>query len=174
MNEFIHPAATVEDRIVAEPAKSLSPQSRWLSLAEFAIGSAIVIGHNVYHVIPNEVPILFVLGLISFRLRDGGWTAMGLGRPASWRRTLLIAIAAALLRIALSAAVIDPLTAHFWPPVDSAPMAGNRVDLRRNRRGDRISRLSSESRSRHGRKVEGCILDRGSSGVGALRLWSFL
>jgi membrane protease YdiL (CAAX protease family) len=126
MNEFIHPAATVEDRIVAEPAKSLSPQSRWLSLAEFAIGSAIVIGHNVYHVIPNEVPILFVLGLISFRLRDGGWTAMGLGRPASWRRTLLIAIAAALLRIALSAAVIDPLTAHFWPPA-KAPAGMNEI-----------------------------------------------
>ena len=31
---------------------------RWLSLAELALGSAIVIGHNVYHRIPNEVPIL--------------------------------------------------------------------------------------------------------------------
>ena len=63
MSEFIHPAAaTVEDRIVGKPARSLSPQSRWTSLAEFAIGGAIVMGHNVYHVIPNEVPILFLLG----------------------------------------------------------------------------------------------------------------
>ena len=42
------------------------------------MGSAIVIGHNVYHVVPNEVPILFVLGLLSVRVREGSWTAMGL------------------------------------------------------------------------------------------------
>ena len=76
----------------------------------------IVIGHNVYHVIPNEVPILFVIGLISLRLRDGGWSVMGVHGPASWRRTVLYAIAAAALRIILGALVIDPLTAHFWPP----------------------------------------------------------
>jgi hypothetical protein len=61
-------------------------------LAEFILGSAIVIGHNVYHVIPNEVPILFVIGLISLRVRDGGWGAMGLRWPVSWRRTVLIAL----------------------------------------------------------------------------------
>src|SRR5207247_1421908 len=54
---------------------------RWLSLAELVAGAAIVIGHNVYHVIPNEVPILFVLGLISVRWRDGSWAEMGLSWP---------------------------------------------------------------------------------------------
>jgi membrane protease YdiL (CAAX protease family) len=88
---------------------------RWLSLAELALGSAIVIGHNVYHRIPNEVPILVVLGLISVRLRDGAWTAMGLRWPASWRRTILFALGAAALRIILGALVIDPVTARFWP-----------------------------------------------------------
>lgn len=97
------------------PGKGLSPV-RWLSLAEFLVGSVIVIGHNVFHKIPNEVPILFVLGLVSFRLRDGGWTAMGLAWPVSWRRTVLFALAAAGLRIALGALVIDPITAHVWPP----------------------------------------------------------
>jgi membrane protease YdiL (CAAX protease family) len=127
MNEFLHPtAATVEERIAGAPVKSLSPRARWLSLAEFIVGSAIVIGHNVYHIIPNEVPILFVLGLISFRLRDRSWTAMGLGWPASWRRTLLIAVAAAFLRITLSAVVIDPVTAHFWPPA-KAPSGMNEI-----------------------------------------------
>jgi hypothetical protein len=77
----------------------LAPPQRWLSLTELAVGSAIVIGHNVYHVIPNEVPILFVLGLLSLRLRDGSWAAMGLGWPISWRRTVLFALAAATLRI---------------------------------------------------------------------------
>jgi membrane protease YdiL (CAAX protease family) len=93
----------------------LSPAQRWLSLAELALGSAIVIGHNVYHVIPNEVPILFVLGLVSLRLRDGGWGVMGLHWPVLWRRTILFALAAAAVRILLGALVIDPITAHFWP-----------------------------------------------------------
>jgi len=92
-----------------------SPTQRWLSLAEFVTGGAIVIGHNVYHVIPNEVPILFVLGLISLRVRDGGWGVIGLGWPVSWRRTVLFALAAAAARILLGRFVVDPLTAHFWP-----------------------------------------------------------
>jgi len=94
----------------------LSAAKRWFSLAEVALGSVIVIGHNVYHVIPNEVPLLFVIGLISLRLRDGGWSVMGVHWPASWRRTVWYALAAAALRIILGALVIDPLTAHFWPP----------------------------------------------------------
>jgi membrane protease YdiL (CAAX protease family) len=108
------------------PGKQLSPAQRWISLAELVAGSAIVIGHNVYHVIPNEVPILFVLGLLSAQLRDGSWTAMGLRWPASWRRTILFALAAAALRILLSAFVIDPITAHFWPPA-IAPSGMNEI-----------------------------------------------
>jgi membrane protease YdiL (CAAX protease family) len=103
-----------------QQVRPLSPGQRWISLAEFIIGGAIVIAHNVYHVIPNEVPILFVLGLISLRVRDGGWGVIGLRWPRSWTgkmwtRTILIALAAAATRILLSSLVIDPLTAHFWP-----------------------------------------------------------
>ena len=43
------------------------------------LGGAIVIAYNVFHVIPNEVPILFVIGLISLRLRDGGWSTQDFG-----------------------------------------------------------------------------------------------
>jgi CAAX protease family protein len=92
-----------------------SAGQRWISLGEFLLGSAIVIGHNVYRVVPNEVPILFVLALISFRLRDG-WSALGLHWPVSWRRTILIALGAAVLRILIGTLVIEPVTAHFWPP----------------------------------------------------------
>jgi len=95
---------------------SLTRPQRWFSLAELVVGSAIVIGHNVYHVLPNEVPILFVIGLISLRVRDGGWRVIGLGWPASWRRTILFALAAAAVRVLLGQFVVDPLTAHFWPP----------------------------------------------------------
>jgi membrane protease YdiL (CAAX protease family) len=107
---------TAEVETVQFAGNRLSPTQRWFSLAEVVLGSAIVIGHNVYHVLPNEVPILFGLGLISVRLRDGSWTAMGLRWPVSWRRTVLFALGAAMLRILLGGLVIDPLTAHFWPP----------------------------------------------------------
>lgn len=111
------PAGLTES--VSAATVQLTPTQRWISLAEFVIGGAIVIGHNVYHVIPNEVPILFVIGLISLRVRDGGWGVIGLHWPDSWRRTVLIALAAAALRILLSSLVIDPLTAHFWPAAKS-------------------------------------------------------
>jgi uncharacterized protein len=91
--------------------------SRILSTLELLLGAFIVIGHNVFHVVPNEVPILFVLGLLSLRLRNGGWSAMGFKRPASWLRVVLIALAAAALRIILGDLVIEPLAGHFWPPI---------------------------------------------------------
>jgi len=97
------------------PPSRLTPAQRWFSLAELALGSAIVIGYNVYHVLSNEVPILFLLGLVSLRLRDGGWAAMGLRWPVSWKRTVLFALAAAAVRILAGQFVTDPLTAHFWP-----------------------------------------------------------
>jgi hypothetical protein len=73
--------------------------SRALSAVEFSFGAFIVIGHNVFHIVPNEVMLLSVLGFISIRLRDGNWSAMGLKRPALWRRILLIALVAAALSI---------------------------------------------------------------------------
>jgi membrane protease YdiL (CAAX protease family) len=90
--------------------------SRVVSAAELALGAAIVIGHNVFHVVPNEVPILVVLGLVSMRLRNGSFAALGFRRPDSWRRIVLIALAAAALRIVLGQFVVDPLTALAWPP----------------------------------------------------------
>ncbi len=90
--------------------------SRIVSGAELVLGAAIVIGHNVFHVVPNEVPILVVLGLASMRLRDGRFAALGFRRPESWRRIVLIALAAAALRIVLGDFLVDPLTALVWPP----------------------------------------------------------
>jgi membrane protease YdiL (CAAX protease family) len=103
-------------------AQSPAPQpassnSRILSAFELLLGAFIVIGHNVFHILPNEVPILFVLGLVSIRLRDGGWSAMAFKRPASWIRLIVIALAAAALRIVLGDLVIGPLAGHFWPPI---------------------------------------------------------
>ena len=90
-----------------------------LSAVEFAVGVLVVIGHNVLRILPNEVPILCVLGLISFRVRNGGWDAMGFRKPTSWARIVLIAVAAAVLRIVLGEVIVDPLAARYWPPAAS-------------------------------------------------------
>ena len=109
------------------PYPSTNPiASRALSAFEFLFGAFIVIGHNVFHIVPNEVIILSVLGLISIRLRDGRWSAMGFKRPASWRRVLLIALAAAALRIFLGQFVVEPLTGFFWPR-PTAPALANEI-----------------------------------------------
>jgi membrane protease YdiL (CAAX protease family) len=94
-----------------------SPRFRIASALELLLGAFIVIGHNVFHVVPNEVPILFVLGLVSTRLRNRGWSTMGFKRPSSWVHLVLIALAAAALRIVLGDFVIEPLTRRIWPPI---------------------------------------------------------
>ena len=75
---------------------------------------------------PNEVIVLSLLGLASIRLRDGDWTAMGFKRPASWGRIVLIALAAAALRILLGQFVIEPVTGFFWP-APAAPELANEI-----------------------------------------------
>jgi hypothetical protein len=88
---------------------------RLLSGLELLAGAAIIIGYNVFKVIPNEVIILAVLGLLSVRLRNGSWFAMGFSRPGSWRLIVLVALAAAAIRILAGDYLILPLTSHYWP-----------------------------------------------------------
>src|SRR6266436_2321903 len=100
--------------------------SRALSAIELLLGASIVIGHNVFHVVPNEVIVLSVIGLLSIRLRDGDFSTMGFKRPASWRHILVIALVAAAFRIVLGQFVIEPVTGFFWPP-PSAPKLANEI-----------------------------------------------
>ena len=93
----------------APSPKALSAGGRGLSLIEFLIGAAIVIGHNVFQVVPNEVPILFVVAIISIRLREESLSAIGLGRPKSWLLTILIAFGAAIAVLAIGQFVTEPL-----------------------------------------------------------------
>ena len=79
--------------------KSGAANRRLLSGLELLAGAAIVIGHNVFRVVPNEVIILAILGLRSVRIRNGSWFAMGFKRPESWRLILLVALAAVLFGI---------------------------------------------------------------------------
>lgn len=110
-------------------SSAASGGSRGLSAFEFLLGAAVVVGHNVFRLLPNEVPILVVLGLLSMRLRNGGWAAMGFKRPSSWAFIIGVALIAAALRLVLGELVIIPLTGQFWPaPIDPAgsdDIAGN-------------------------------------------------
>jgi hypothetical protein len=73
---------TILSRSTMQPSTP-TLQARCFSLLEFAVAVFIVLGHNVFHILPNEVPILFILGWISLRLRNGGWKYAGLSRPHS-------------------------------------------------------------------------------------------
>jgi membrane protease YdiL (CAAX protease family) len=92
---------------------TLSAAQRFASFVEFAIGAAIVVGHNVFHLVPNEVPILFVLCIASVRLREGSFAAIGLNRPRSWWTTVGIAVATAALVLAVGQFVTDPLAQYL-------------------------------------------------------------
>jgi membrane protease YdiL (CAAX protease family) len=100
--------------------------SRTFSAFELLFGVFIVIGHNVFHIVPNEVIILSILGLVSIRFRDGRWSSMGFARPPSWRRILLIALVAAAVRIVLGQFVVEPITGFFWP-APKAPELANEI-----------------------------------------------
>jgi membrane protease YdiL (CAAX protease family) len=108
--------------MIAAPRQqaSLDPRQRWISLFEFLVGSAIVVAHNVYHRVPNEVPILFVLGWISIRLRNGGWKMVGLCRPDSWRKTILWGVLAGVLIIA-AGQLADFVGAKIWHQAANGP-----------------------------------------------------
>jgi uncharacterized protein len=106
---------------VTSPSNSVGTangRGQKLAAIELIVGGAAVVGHNVFHVLPNEVPILVVLALVSRRLALGHFSvsAIGFRRPGSWTRILLIAVAAAALRLVLGEYVIEPVTALVWPP----------------------------------------------------------
>jgi len=93
--------------------QSIPVQKRWISLIELLLGSFFVIGHNVLHIVPNEVPILFALFWISLRLRESRWNAPNLRRPKSWIRTAAVAVVAAAALQLGSEFAIGPLAAHL-------------------------------------------------------------
>ncbi len=98
---------------------------RWISLLEVIVGTSIVLGDNLWHVLPNSVVLLCAMALVSFRLREGSWIPSGLGLPGDWRRTVLLAVAAVIAQQAIGQFVVDPLTSpylHYAP--EANPMAG--------------------------------------------------
>jgi membrane protease YdiL (CAAX protease family) len=110
---------------------STQKRKRLTSAIELAVGAAIVLGHNVWRVVPNEVLILTALAIVSMRVRAARWDwgVLGFRRPDSWRFIVLVALAAAAVRILLSDFVVEPLAATIWPaerlPESADQIAGN-------------------------------------------------
>src|SRR5262245_56857715 len=99
----------------ATSSSTLTRRARWFSLLECVFGVFVVLGHNIFHILPNEVPILFILGWISLRWRNGGWKYAGLSRPQSWWKTLAFAVATAAILLLGSELLVEPLSHRIWP-----------------------------------------------------------
>ena len=66
--------------------QSLSPSYRWTSLLEVGLGVFLVLGHNVFGVVPNEVFFLFALFWVSTASkleRRWRWKVAGLSAASS-------------------------------------------------------------------------------------------
>jgi uncharacterized protein len=101
--------------------------ARWISLIEAIVATVIVLGDNVWGLVPNSVVLLSAMALISFRWREGSWSVIGLRAPRVWARTLSIAIAAVIAQQALGQFVVDPLVRPFLRYTGAAnPMEGVR------------------------------------------------
>lgn len=78
---------------------------------ELLVAGAVVVGANVFDVIPvSETPWLVILGWLSLRRRRRGWRDLGVRPPVSWGATIAIAAAAAVALQLLSEFAIEPLT----------------------------------------------------------------
>ncbi|HUP03122.1 MAG TPA: type II CAAX endopeptidase family protein [Bryobacteraceae bacterium] len=99
-------------------------RARWISLAEFLLGALVILGDNVWRVLPNSVFLLAAMALLSIRLREGSWSAIGLRLARPWR-CLGIAVAAVVAQQALGQFVVDPLTKPYLRYAAGAnPMMG--------------------------------------------------
>ncbi len=96
-----------------ERALNLAPKQRIISGVEMCLAILIVVAHNVYHWIPNEVPILFVVAIASLRLREGTWILYLYRRPVPWVRTLLLAALCVIL-LQVKDMILEPLGHYFW------------------------------------------------------------
>jgi membrane protease YdiL (CAAX protease family) len=80
-------------------------------VAELVVAGALVVGANVFDVVPvSETPWLVALGWLSLRLRGRGWRSLGFRRPVRWITTVGVALAAAVGLQLLSEFAIEPIT----------------------------------------------------------------
>src|SRR5215510_12056710 len=92
---------------------AITARGRIILLAELALAAALFILPKL-HLMPRPDTLwLFALGWISLRVRKVGWRAVGLTRPASWPRTIAVALAAAVVLQLVSTYVTIPLATRI-------------------------------------------------------------
>lgn len=103
--------------------------SVWLALAEFAIVAGLFVADVYHHIYISKTPYLFLLGWVSLRLRGMRWRDVGLARPRSWGKALLIGVTAGVCMEALELFITQPLLARWLGKMpdlsDFAGMVGN-------------------------------------------------
>jgi uncharacterized protein len=103
----------ISTRSDREKDAPISVRQRVFAAGEVLLGAAVVIGHNIYRLLPNEVPILVLILWASLLLRKARWHSVGLRKPFSWRLTAMVAVCAAIL-LQLKDLVTEPLAHLIW------------------------------------------------------------
>jgi CAAX protease family protein len=86
----------------------------WPVVGEFAIIVALFVADFRHHVFISKVPWLFLLAWISLRWRGLGWRDVGLARPQSWRRAIVIGVLCGFGMELLELFVTQPLLVKLF------------------------------------------------------------
>ena len=107
-------------------------RSKRIAAAEVAFFAFVLLGHDVFRwrfVPVGEVIPFFIIGWISLRLRGIGWRGIGLRRPTSWPKTILIAAVIGVSLQLLSIYVTEPVMLHVFHQRENLdefkPLIGN-------------------------------------------------
>lgn len=111
-------------------SRALSPRERLWAAAELVLTGALVVGANVFDLIPvSETPWLVLIGWLSLRLRGLNWKTLGLRRPKNWIVTIALALAAGVALQLVSEFVTEPiierLTGQAADLSSFRPLVGN-------------------------------------------------
>jgi uncharacterized protein len=104
--------------------------TRTAAAIEVLLVLAITVGHRVLGIIPVDetLPIL-LLAWVSLWFRGPGWKGVGLARPASWARVVVLGLGAGIFLQLLSVCAIEPAILHLTGQVqnlsDFQPLVGN-------------------------------------------------
>lgn len=86
----------------------------WLVAVEFAIVVALFVADFKHHVFFSKTPYFFLMGWISLHWRGLDWRDVGLTRPASWRRTIMIGVLCGIGMELLELFVTQPLLVRLF------------------------------------------------------------
>ena len=106
MNQQHHTTAYRRFRVRSE---SLLRENKLLIFAEMIVVLLVTAAYLADFIPLSGTPYLLLLGWLSLWLRGTGWRSVGLRRPASWGRTLLLGIAVGVVYQFFSLYVLEPL-----------------------------------------------------------------